>query len=107
MNKKLKLALAALLGFSTACSAVKKTPAEGKDAQTQESDAPVVTDSVDRPQIIVMYGVRGPVRPVVVPEVQTPESDQLDPVAEKPVEDTPAMDTKKGDDTPTGKSAQK
>ena len=33
MNKKLKLALATLLGFSAACSTVKNAPAKGEDVQ--------------------------------------------------------------------------
>ena len=37
MNKKLKLALAALLGFSTACSTVKNAPAKGAEEQKQET----------------------------------------------------------------------
>ena len=46
MNKKLKLALATLLGFSAACSTVKNAPAKGEGEQQQEAGAPEVRDSV-------------------------------------------------------------
>ena len=62
MNKKLKLALAALLGFSTACSTVKNAPAKGAEEQKQETGSQEVQDSVKvPPRIVVMYGVRPPV----------------------------------------------
>ena len=52
--KSCKLALVALLGFSTACSTVKEAPKsekeKGKKAETV-------------PSIVVMYGVRRPVQP--------------------------------------------
>ena len=103
MNKKLKLALAALLGFSTACSTVKNAPAKGAEEQKQE-----IQDSVKvPPRIVVMYGVRppgqaGPATGVHIPDakVQSAEPEELDPVAEKPTEDTPVMDTKKGAKAP-------
>ena len=46
MNKKLKLALATLLGFSAACSTVKNAPAKGEGEQQQEAGAPEVRDSL-------------------------------------------------------------
>ena len=49
MNKKLKLALATLLGFSAACSTVKNAPAKGEGEQQQEAGAPEVRDSVAPP----------------------------------------------------------
>lgn len=55
MNRKLKLALAALMGFSAACSTVKNAPSTGSVDAEAASD----TVSVARP-IIVMYGVRPP-----------------------------------------------
>ena len=55
MNRKLKLALAALMGFSAACSTVKNAPSKGSVDAEAASD----TVSVARP-IIVMYGVRPP-----------------------------------------------
>ena len=51
MNKKLKLALATLLGFSAACSTVKNAPAKGEGEQQQEAGAPEVRDSVLRTRI--------------------------------------------------------
>lgn len=83
MNKKLKLALAALLGFSAACSTVKNAPTRGENGQEQESGATGVADSVSRPRIIVMYGVRypgsdnpGTPLPFEGPDAQAPESGQ-------------------------------
>ena len=59
------------------------------------------------PRIVVMYGVRppgqaGPATGVHIPDakVQSAEPEELDPVAEKPTEDTPVMDTKKGAKAP-------
>lgn len=111
MNKKLKLALAALLGFSAACSTVKNAPARGEGGQQQEADAPEVRDSVAPPRVIVMYGVRPPgQRTIGVPLKESPvgsaEDEQLDPVAEKPADDTPFMDTKGKKASETGKPAQ-
>ena len=104
MNKKLKLALAALLGFSTACSTVKNAPAKGAEEQKQETGSHSVKVP---PRIVVMYGVRppgqaGPATGVHIPDakVQSAEPEELDPVAEKPTEDTPVMDTKKGAKAP-------
>ena len=93
MNKKLKLALATLLGFSAACSTVKNAPAKGEGEQQQEAGAPEVRDSVAPPRVMVMYGVR--------PPGQKTLDEQLDPVAEKPADDTPYMDTK-GKKAPEG-----
>jgi len=59
MNRKIKLAAAALLGFSTACSSVKNTPAKGSGEQ-EPVGTEVQTDTVRR--IVVMYGVRTPER---------------------------------------------
>ena len=91
MNKKLKLALATLLGFSAACSTVKNAPAKGEGEQQQEAGAPEVRDSVAPPR-----GV-----PLKESAVGPAEDEQLDPVAEKPADDTPYMDTK-GKKAPEG-----
>ncbi|MEG1885437.1 MAG: hypothetical protein RRY23_08585 [Alistipes sp.] len=48
MNGKLKIALLALLGFSTACSTLKESP---KAKERPKSD---------RATVIVMYGARPP-----------------------------------------------
>ena len=49
-----KLALVALLGFSTACSTVKEAP-KSKNEKGEKSETV--------PSIVVMYGVRRPVQP--------------------------------------------
>lgn len=51
MNKKLKLGLLALLGFSTACSTVKNT-SKSKDQEPKAAE--------EQPSVVVMYGVRTP-----------------------------------------------
>ena len=53
MNRKINLALLALLGFSTGCSSVKHTPRDGK---TEREPLP----ETEPPAIQVMYGVRQP-----------------------------------------------
>ena len=57
MNRKLKLALATLLGFSTACSTVKNASSK----KTDDATAPVDTVEVSR-RVVVMYGVRQPIQ---------------------------------------------
>ncbi len=56
MKRKWKLALAALLGFSAACSTVRNTPRKPSDAGTDE----VRTEVRDSVRIRVMYGVPAP-----------------------------------------------
>lgn len=60
MNRKLKLALAALLGFSAACSTVKNTPSK-KMGDAENPGYTVDTAKVSHP-VVVMYGVRPPVQ---------------------------------------------
>lgn len=105
-EQKLKLALATLLGFSAACSTVRNAPAKGEGEQRQEAGAPEVRDSVAPPRVMVMYGVRPPGQktigvPLKESAVGPAEDEQLDPVAEKPADDTPYMDTK-GKKAPEG-----
>ena len=96
------------MAFSTACSTVKNAPAKGAEEQKQETGSQEIQDSVKvPPRIVVMYGVRppgqaGPATGVHIPDakVQSAEPEELDPVAEKPTEDTPVMDTKKGAKAP-------
>ncbi len=57
MNRKLKLALAALLGFSTACSTVKNASSK----KTDEAAIPADTVKIIHP-VVVMYGVRPPIQ---------------------------------------------
>ena len=73
MNKKLKLALASLLGFSAACSSVRNTPAQS----TRPEEGTEVETRIDTVEyrVVAMYGVRSPRRPSGV-----------DPVAERPVD---------------------
>lgn len=95
MNKKLKIALAALLGFSTACSSVKNTPikgAEKEQKQEQGQEPEQVLDSIVRPRIVVMYGVPTPeelktIKPII-PDSSANKKylfPEVDPVVEKPV----------------------
>ncbi len=60
MNRKLKLALAALLGFSTACSTVKNASSK-KTEKTDDAAIPADTVKIIHP-IVVMYGVRPPIQ---------------------------------------------
>lgn len=96
MNKKLKLMLTALLGFSAACSTVRNAPAKGEPAPAQDADSTVQ----ELPRMVVMYGVRAPgVKPWTANEEQSePQRDTvapsgrvvspgLDPVAEEPFEE--------------------
>ncbi len=82
MNRRLKLALAALLGFSAACSTVKNAPKQG-EPQNQESDGPK-TGGGERPRVKVMYGVPSP-RPAVEKQIAPLE---MDPTVEAPVSDS-------------------
>lgn len=72
MDKKVKLALLALLGFSTACSTVRS----GSKSREREP-AEVV-----RPTTIVMYGVRPPV-----------QEDKAGELREKPLTAAPVPDS--------------
>ena len=58
MNRKLKLLILSLLGFSAACSGVKNSAKSRPDEQPD-------TVAVARPDIRLMYGVRRPGGPVV------------------------------------------
>lgn len=72
MSQKIKLALLALLGFSTACSTVKKAP---------KSDDKQTPDTVQLRRIVVMYGVRPPQGVTVIKDQ---ENTTLEPVMEQP-----------------------
>ena len=101
INRKLKLALAALLGFSTACSTVRQAPVE---EQKPEADASQVNSSLqqpadtaelqahpERPRVVLMYGVRPPLDSLRNKRFEQQRPDSLPPVAENPVEeDLPA-----------------
>lgn len=88
MNRKLKLALAALLGFSAACSTVRNAPAKGEDNLSQEA----VADSTQKfRQIIVMYGVRPPAGANTNFQQMKSQADSLTPVLELPKDDAPVL----------------
>lgn len=74
MDRKIKLALLAALGFSTACSTVRNT---AKDSKKSDKSATEATQKELHPQIIVMYGVPNPARPGV-------NDYEIDPVVEQP-----------------------
>ena len=81
MNRKLKLAAAALLGFSAACSSVKNTPSQSAG----ESPAPADTTRVEHPRVRVMYGVRVPgIWPAPLRDSVKIADEKPDPVAERP-----------------------
>ena len=90
MNRKLKYALAALLGFSAACSSVKNAPKE--DDRKQVSDVKPV-DGPSNPRVVVMYGVRVP-DSIRLKRMERQHPDSLTPVTEQPREEAP---------TPSGK----
>ena len=85
MNRKIKLALAALLGFSTACTSVKN------------ADTTAVKGTSDFPRrVVVMYGVPAPrldsARAERLKRLERP--DTLPPVAERPREEDPSSGKK-------------
>lgn len=98
MNRKLKLALAALLGFSAACSSVKKAPRE-QGAKPQDADTVVVRGYTGNPRIRVMYGVPSPamdsIRRRRLERMELERTDTLPPVAERPREEDEAVPAKK------------
>ncbi|MDE6624339.1 MAG: hypothetical protein K2K30_08145 [Alistipes sp.] len=83
MNRKLKLAAAALLGFSAACSSVKNAPSRS------ESEAPAPdTMQLEHPRVRVMYGVRVPgIAPAPLQDSVKIADEKPDPVAERPEEE--------------------
>lgn len=87
MNRKLKIALAALLGFSAACSTVKNAPkGNGSGSEEMQRDSAAVRGR--NPRIVVMYGVRRP-EPVGAEAVRKSAAvSELDPVVEAPGPDT-------------------
>lgn len=88
MDKKFRLALLALLGFSTACSTVKST-AKG------EGEEPESPSRQEQPVTTLMYGVRRPVplnnpdsvnRPGKQPDSSAVTSGAAQQSAEKPTQ---------------------
>ena len=88
VGSKWKLALAALLGFSTACSSVKQAP---KDTSGQkDADTTLVKEPKHPARIVLMYGVRPPLSDSLrikrQQELERQRPDSLPPVAEQPDE---------------------
>lgn len=75
MGKKLKFAVIALLGFSTACSASKKNQKSNEPDPTTEAQ-PTEMVPIESPRIRVMYGVRPPYPITAIEDVQAPEEKQ-------------------------------
>lgn len=88
MNRKLKIALAALLGFSAACSSVKNAPKESS-GKSNDADTTVVRGYPENPpRVVVMYGVRVPLQDSIrakrLEKVQQPRPDSLPAAKGKP-----------------------
>lgn len=85
LSKRLKLALLALLGFSTACSSVREARRGSADKRgetseaaaasaTSETAAEMAADTTERKvpsRLVLMYGVRTPAYPFVEDPVRT------------------------------------
>ena len=82
MIRKLKLAIAALLGFSAACSASKPPVA----ADPEKADARPIDSAHYRQPIRVMYGVRRPPQPELLPEDTTRQSTATPPQTPPPTQ---------------------
>ncbi len=87
-GRKWKLALAALLGFSAACSTVKQA---SKDSSGQkDADTTFVKEPNQPARIVLMYGVRPPLsdsaRVKRREQMERLRPDSLPPVAEQPDE---------------------
>ena len=76
LSKRLKLALLALLGFSTACSSVKEARRGSADKRGETSEAAAASATSEEPaadtterkvpsRLVLMYGVRTPAYPFV------------------------------------------
>lgn len=95
MKRKWKLAVAALLGFSTACSTVRqapKQPASKDQTKPRTADTTAIKARPVPPRIVLMYGVRPPVSDSVrIRRMERQLPDSLPPVAEEPREEDPAV----------------
>ena len=87
MGKKLKFAIIALLGFSTACSSAKKSQ-QSPDPETE----PQPTEVKENPRIRVMYGTRPPYPIKSVEEVQMiiDENQSNNPEQQSEADENPA-----------------
>ena len=86
MNRNLKLALAALLGFSAACTSVKNAPKEDT-AKTQGADTTAVKGYPEFPR-------QDSVRNERLKRLERERPDSLPPVAERPQEEDPSVGRK-------------
>lgn len=88
------MAMAALLGFSAACSTVKQAPRDGEASEAAQTDTVTVRKGQTPARIVLMYGVRPPLsesaRQKRVERLERQRPDSLPPVAEKPVEEEEA-----------------
>lgn len=114
LSKRLKLALLALLGFSTACSSVKEARRGSADKRGETSEAAAAfatleaaaepaADTTERKvpsRLVLMYGVRTPAYPFVEDPVradtlgikpQTPAGQPAAPDPEPPASDDAAQ----------------
>lgn len=88
MLRKLKFAVAALLGFSAACSSVRSVPRE--NAPTPQDSPEMKADTTQELRVKVMYGVPAPrLTPEQVEQLRM-EQDSPAPVLEQPADDMPA-----------------
>lgn len=93
MNRKIKLAIIAMLGFSTACTAVKNAP-KNKERSGASQGSDTVPAEIPR-RVVVMYGVPAPLLDSVQAEHKRRDMerpDTLPPVAERPQEDDPQLE---------------
>lgn len=97
INRKIKLALAALLGFSAACSTVRQAPTQSEKTATdaaqavapeqQPADTTEVKAQPERPRVVLMYGVRPPLDSLRNRRFEQQQPDSLPPVAEAPFDE--------------------
>lgn len=101
INRRIKLALATLLGFSAACSTVRQAPTQTEKTsaevaqcaapEQQPADTAEVKAQPERPRVVLMYGVRPPLDSLRNRRFEQQRPDSLPPVAEVPFEEeTPA-----------------
>ena len=93
MNRNLKLALAALLGFSAACTSVKNAPKEDT-AKTQGADTTAVKGYPEFPRRVVRTPRQDSVRNERLKRLERERPDSLPPVAERPQEEDPSVGRK-------------
>lgn len=97
MNKKLKLAIAALLGFSTACSTVKNTQTKEVESNDDSKKTPPSLTIQKPPKIVVMYGVRNPEFSNLEQRVQKMKKEQTPQNEQKVDEKTSQQNAEKSD----------